>query len=108
MLVTILFGCVITNTCISVLMADIEGDLSGFLISTSIVVIFGEILPQALCTKYTLEIGYYTRFLLYFFYYALFVASFPIAAILDKVLGEEDGTYLSKARMKRLFEQYEN
>ena len=33
--------------------------------------------------------------------------TYPLAAILDKVLGEEVGTLLSKSRMKKLFEHYE-
>ena len=33
--------------------------------------------------------------------------SYPLAAILDKVLGEEVGEVLSKNRMKRMFEMLE-
>lgn len=107
MLVTILLGCVISNTAISVLMADIEGSISGFLISTTIVVIFGEIFPQSLCNRYGLSIGTYCRGIMYVFFYSLFIVTYPLAAILDKVLGEEVGTFLSKSRMKKLFEHYE-
>jgi metal transporter CNNM len=38
-------------------MADISGGLYGFLISTFAIVIFGEIIPQATCSRYPLEIG---------------------------------------------------
>ena len=31
------------------------------------------------------------------------MASYPIAAILDKVLGEEVGTVLTKSKMKKMF-----
>jgi metal transporter CNNM len=33
--------------------------------------------------------------------------SYPISAILDKVLGEEVGNVLSKSQMKRMFEMLE-
>ena len=33
--------------------------------------------------------------------------TFPIAAILDKILGDEAGTFLSKSQMKKLFQHYE-
>ena len=33
-----------------------------------------------------------------------FVFSFPIAAILDKVLGEEVGVVMTKSKMKKFFE----
>jgi len=36
-----------------------------------------------------------------------FPCSFPLAAILDKVLGEEVGNILSKSQMKRMFEMLE-
>jgi len=88
-------------------MASIEGDLKGFLISTSIITIFGEILPQALANKYSLQISSLLRFPIYFFYYVTFIIAYPIGAILDKVLGEEVGNVLSKNQMKRMFEQYE-
>lgn len=44
---------------------------------------------------------------MWFFYYASFIVTYPIGAILDKILGEEAGNTLSKNQMKRMFEQYE-
>jgi len=40
-------------------------------------------------------------------YYLLFILTFPISAVIDKIIGEEGGTYLSKSQMKKLFQQYE-
>jgi metal transporter CNNM len=54
LLVTILLGCAITNSSISILMAEAEGNLSGFFISTTLTLIFGEILPQAIANRFTL------------------------------------------------------
>lgn len=107
LLVTVLLGCSITNTSISILMAEAEGDLSGFLISTVLTMLFGEIFPQALCNRFGLQIGAYSRLILYFFYYALYIVTYPIAAVIDKVLGDDEGNFLSKSRMKKLFEQFE-
>ena len=45
LLVTILLGVAISNSAISILLAEAEGNLSGFFISTSLTLIFGEILP---------------------------------------------------------------
>ena len=39
--------------------------------------------------------------------FVTFPISFPISAILDKVLGEEVGNILSKNQMKRMFEMLE-
>jgi len=45
LLVTILLGVAISNSAISILLAEAEGNLSGFFISTALTLIFGEILP---------------------------------------------------------------
>jgi metal transporter CNNM len=53
-----------------------------------------------------MAIGARLTWLIYIFMALTFVISFPISAILDKVLGEEVGSTLSKNRMKKLFEKY--
>lgn len=54
-----------------------------------------------------LDVAALSRFLLYPMYYLLFILTFPISAIIDKIIGEDGGTYLSKSQMKKLFQQYE-
>ena len=46
LLCTLLLGNVAVNTLLGILMADITGGTVGFLTSTALIVIFGEILPQ--------------------------------------------------------------
>ena len=46
LLCTLLLGNVAVNTLLGILMADITGGTVGFLTSTGLIVIFGEILPQ--------------------------------------------------------------
>ena len=45
--------------------------------------------------------------LLYIFVFITFPITFPISAILDKMLGEDAGNVYNKNKMKRLFEVYE-
>lgn len=54
-----------------------------------------------------LNVSALSRYLLYPMYYLLFILTFPISAVIDKIIGEEGGTYLSKSQMKKLFQQYE-
>jgi metal transporter CNNM len=77
-------------------MGDLTSGLTGLIVSTSIITIFGEIIPQAVCSRYALVIGAHTTWLVYFFMFVTFPISFPISAILDKVLGDEVGNVLSK------------
>jgi hypothetical protein len=57
LLCTLLLGNVAVNALLSIFLAAYAGGLMGFLISTFLIVIFGEILPQALCSRYALRIG---------------------------------------------------
>lgn len=52
LLCTLLLGNVAVNALLSILLADLTSGLLGFLVSTIIIVIFGEITPQALCSRY--------------------------------------------------------
>ena len=96
LLCTILLGNVTVNSALAILMGDLTSGLKGLLISTSIITIFGEIMPQAICSRYALIVGAHTTWIIYFFMAVTFPISFPISAILDKVLGDEVGNILSK------------
>jgi hypothetical protein len=54
LLTTLLMGNVAVNSLTSIMMADMTSGLAGFLVSTALIVIFGEIVPQAICTKHAL------------------------------------------------------
>ena len=104
LLCTLLLGNVAVNALLSILMADISGGLIGFLVSTISIVIFGEILPQAACSRYALQIGRRTVPLVKFILVLFCPVSAPIAFCLDKILGHELGTTYSKAEMRKLLE----
>ena len=48
--------------------------------------------------------GSFLSWLLWILIGSTFVVSFPIAAILDKVLGAEVGAVMNKSRMKKFFQ----
>ena len=92
------------NSLLSILMADIAGGAIALIASTALIVIFGEIVPQAICSRHGVKAGAYLSWLLWITIIVTFVFAFPIAAILDKVLGEEVGTIMTKTKMKKFFE----
>merc|ERR1719197_2335715 len=57
LLCTLLLGNVAVNSALSILTANIASGTVGFLVSTGLIVIFGEILPQSACSKYALHVG---------------------------------------------------
>jgi hypothetical protein len=104
LLCTLLLGNVAVNALLSILLADKAGGIIGFLASTFLIVIFGEIIPQAACSRYALEIGSrvvpLVRVIIFFFY----PISFPMAWALDKALGQELATTYSNAEMLKLLQ----
>ena len=96
LLCTILLGNVSVNSGLSIMMGDLTSGIMGLIVSTAVITIFGEIIPQALCSRYALTVGAHCTWFIYFFMFVTFPISFPISAILDKVLGEEVGNILSK------------
>lgn len=107
LLCTLLLGNVAVNAMLSILLADLTTGYIGFLVSTSLIVLFGEITPQSICARHGLAIGAYTVWIVYFFMILTYVIAKPIAMVLDCILGEELGNILSKNQMKKLFEMYE-
>ena len=55
LLCTLLLGNVAVNAALSILMAEVAGGTDGFLISTAVIVILGEICPQSVCSRHPLR-----------------------------------------------------
>eukprot|EP01084_Bolivina_argentea_P088730 160206_1 len=102
LLCTLLLGNVAVNTALSILLAEKTAALFGFIISTVLIVLFGEIIPQALCSRYALWIGARTANFVWVLMVLMLFISYPIALILDKLLGKELGTIYSPAEFKQL------
>lgn len=102
LLTTLLVGNVAVNATISILLESIAGGLIAGVISTFLIVIFGEIIPQALFSRYALETGERLVFLVRLFMIITFPISYPIAWLLDKALGDEIPTVWSKAEIKEI------
>jgi metal transporter CNNM len=107
LLCAILLGNVMVNSLLSILMSDIAGGAIGLLVSTAVIVIFGEIMPQAVFSRHGVKAGAILSPLLYVTICITFIFSYPIAAILDKVLGEEVGSVMTRNKMKHFFEMQE-
>ncbi|CAG9462024.1 unnamed protein product [Pedinophyceae sp. YPF-701] len=81
--------------------------LVSLLLSVSVVLLFGEIVPQAICTRYGLAVGYYTCYPVYALMFVTFPIAWPIAKVLDLALGSETKTILRRAELRALFDVYE-
>mmetsp|Transcript_14858 Transcript_14858/g.24190 ORF Transcript_14858/g.24190 Transcript_14858/m.24190 type:complete len:706 (+) Transcript_14858:190-2307(+) len=104
LLCTLLLGNTAVNAVLAVLMADLTGGIVGTTAVTFGIVIFGEIIPQSICSRHGLAIGYYTRYVVVFFMVALYLIAAPISWVLDYVLEEEIGNVYNREQMMKLFE----
>jgi len=104
LLCTLMWATVASNVIQSILLSSLLSPLAGFLVSTLLLVVCTEILPLAICSRHALVIGScaapFVRILVYIF----FPISYPLAWILDKLLGHELGTIYTKEDFHQLLE----
>ncbi|KAF9190944.1 hypothetical protein BGZ51_001910 [Haplosporangium sp. Z 767] len=102
-LVTLLLGNVIVNETLPVVLdSELGGGVVAILISTLLIVIFGEIIPQAVCARYGLAIGAYCAKPVLVFMFIMSPIAYPIAMLLDSWLGVHHGTTYRRTELKTL------
>jgi len=107
LLSTLLLGNVAVNSTLAIFLGDIAtGVVAGF-IATGLIVVFGEIIPQATFARHALLVGAKTAWLVKIFIFILFPVCYPISWILDKALGEEMPTVYSKKELMKIVEEHQ-
>ncbi|WFD03789.1 cell agglutination protein Mam3 [Malassezia obtusa] len=99
-LVVLLLGNVIVNETLPIFLSEFGSGLSAVIVSTVLIVIFGEIVPQSICARYGLSIGAMCAPLVHCAMILLAPVAWPTAKLLDYCLGEEHGTTYRKAELK--------
>ncbi|KAJ6653218.1 hypothetical protein lerEdw1_010004 [Lerista edwardsae] len=100
LLCSLLLGNVLVNTTLTILLDDLIGSGLGAVIASTVgIVIFGEIVPQALCSRHGLAVGANTIIVTKFFMLLTFPLSFPVSKLLDCVLGQEIGTVYNREKL---------
>lgn len=102
-LVTLLLSNVLTNETLPIIMDSIlPGGFYAIAISTASIVIFGEVIPQSLCVRYGLAIGAFLVPPVLVLMWIMYPIAYPIAKLLDYLLGDDEGTVYKKAGLKTL------
>jgi len=94
------------NSAIAIFLGSIASGVAAGLIATGLIVIFGEILPQAVFSRFALVLGAKTVWIVKIFLYILYPICWPIAWMLDKALGEELTTIYSKKELMKIMEEH--
>ncbi|XP_072489904.1 metal transporter CNNM4 isoform X2 [Notamacropus eugenii] len=103
LLCSLLLGNVLVNTSLTILLDNLLGSGVVAVASSTIgIVIFGEIVPQALCSRHGLAVGASTINVTKLFMLITFPLSFPISKVLDYVLGQEIGTVYNREKLMEM------
>jgi len=108
LLTTLLLGNVAVNTTLSIFLGTIASGLMAGIMATTLIVLFGEIIPQAVISRYALWFGAKT---LWFTKLAIFIAypiARPIAMVLDHFLGNELQTTYSNKELMDIISEHED
>ncbi|KAJ2964495.1 hypothetical protein NQZ79_g655 [Umbelopsis isabellina] len=102
-LVTLLLSNVIVNETLPIILDSVfGGGWQAVVISTALIVIFGEVIPQSICVRHGLAIGAKTAGMVLGLMYLMWPIAYPTALLLDYFLGESHGTVYKKAGLKTL------
>ncbi|MBU1164184.1 DUF21 domain-containing protein [Patescibacteria group bacterium] len=108
LLCTLLIGNVLVNTTLSVYLGTITTSIFAVVVATILIVIFGEILPQATFSRYAIFVGYKFAWLVKFFIFIFYPVCWPLSWLLDWLLGDERLTIYSKKEIIKMVEDHED
>lgn len=108
LLTVILLGNVAVNSTMAIFLGGISSGIVAGVISTMLIVVFGEIIPQAIFSRYALKYGSKLVWLIQMFTYILYPICKPISFALDKVLGKELPTVWDKSELKEIIKDHED
>lgn len=108
LLATLLLGNITVNTILAVYLGSIFNGVIASFLATSVIFLFGEIIPQAVFSRHALVFGAtaspFVRLALFIFY----PIAFPISYCVDKMLGHELPQTYSKAEFMHIISEHED
>ncbi|XP_025097567.1 LOW QUALITY PROTEIN: DUF21 domain-containing protein At2g14520-like [Pomacea canaliculata] len=102
LLVTLLLANAAAVEAMPIFLDRVSDPITAVAVSVTAVLLFGEVVPQAVCTRYGLAIGATLAPLVYFLMGILIIIVWPLSKVLDCLLGEEHGTFYRRAELKVL------
>lgn len=108
LLSTLLLGNVAVNAAISILSASYTTGLVGGIISTVLIVIIGEIIPQSFMSRHALKSGAKVIWVVKVAIFLLFPVTYPLAWALDKFIGKHVPTVWSREEIKAIISDHED
>lgn len=108
LLTTLLLGNVMVNTTLSIYLGSIASGIVAGFIATALIVVFGEIVPQAVISRYALWFGARTVWFTRTVVVLLYPIAYPISYVLDRALGSEMPTVYSHRELMDIISEHED
>ncbi|XP_038683832.1 DUF21 domain-containing protein At5g52790 [Tripterygium wilfordii] len=108
LLCTLLIGNALAMEALPIFVDSIMPAWSSILISVTLILAFGEIIPQAICSRYGLSVGAKLSVIVRLILIVLFPLSYPISKLLDWILGKRHSALLRRAELKTLVVMHAN
>ena len=108
LLTTLLLGNVAVNTTLSIYLGSIASGIVAGLIATALIVVFGEIIPQAVISRHALWFGAKTIWFTKLVLVVAYPIAYPIARVLDYFLGSELPTTYSNRELMDIISEHED
>ncbi|KAI3854146.1 hypothetical protein MKX03_022159 [Papaver bracteatum] len=99
LLCTLLLGNALAMESLPIFLDKLVAPWAAILISVTLILVFGEILPQAVCTRYGMKVGAITAPLVRVLLFLFFPVAYPISKMLDWMLGKGHGVILRRAEL---------
>jgi len=108
LLTTLLVGNVAVNSALAIFLGSLATGIVAGLLSTGLIVILGEIIPQAVFSRFALQFGSKFVWLVRIIIWVLLPVTWPIAWVLNRFLGEELPAIYSKRELIKIIEEHED
>jgi len=109
LLVTLLLANAAAMEALPIFLDKMVPTWAAIVLSVTLVLLFGEIIPQALCSRFGLSIGATLAYFVWAVMGLLFIIAWPISKVLDAILGAQHPTYFKKrGELKELITHHGN
>ncbi|PIA52652.1 hypothetical protein AQUCO_01000490v1 [Aquilegia coerulea] len=108
LLCTLLIGNSLAMESLPIFLDKLVKPWAAVLMSVTLILLFGEILPQAVCTRYGMKVGAATAPLVRVLLVLFFPVAYPISKVLDWMLGKGHAALLRRAELKTFVDFHGN
>ncbi|MQL80513.1 hypothetical protein Taro_012974 [Colocasia esculenta] len=108
LLCTLLIGNSLAMEALPIFLDALVPAWGAILISVTLILTFGEIIPQAVCSRYGLSVGAKLAGVVRILLLVFFPIAYPISKLLDRLLGKGHFALLRRAELKTLVDMHGN